>query len=469
MPKPTLCLYCGTRPRRPDRLCPGCGRPPLRDLASRYEVREVLRVAVDTATLLAADHSTGRPVIIRLLRPKTGAAVRQRVVAEAYYLQSHREAGLPYPAFVDAGRLPAPLAEYTVRKYVGGQLLHEAAHGLRPADVLELLLACLEAVAPLHGAGLVHGDLKPGHFVLTPEGRAYLVDLRALRESGSASHGLGTPGYRPPEQEDLRAPVTCATDVYALGSMAYHLLTHRVPYPVGRDGLADRSHRPVPPSRLSRCLSPSVDALLLKATDPCPERRFADAGALRAALWRPFATRTVVAAWPVATEEGRDGGRGTRELRRLPTRVAGAGRLALRALARLAPVPGRRVAGAFRAAMVAGVLLWTGVYGLHAAGCGYHRSHPQTAVSARGSQALPEPARVRLLSWPATRVFCDGIQVGEAPSPESVPYSPGTYTFVFVARGGRRQEVSTRLEAGRRYAVEVDMDSGTHTVWEESR
>lgn len=87
----------------------------------------------------------------------------------------------------------------------------------RPGEVVTLVVPLAEALAALHDAGVVHGDVAPGNVVLEPGGRPVLVDLVC----GAGADELGTPGLAAPERA---RGATAAADVYALGRLGLALL-----------------------------------------------------------------------------------------------------------------------------------------------------------------------------------------------------------------------------------------------------
>ncbi|RYZ67364.1 MAG: serine/threonine protein kinase, partial [Proteobacteria bacterium] len=148
-----------------------------------------------------------------------------------------------------AGELPDGTA-YVAYHYVDGETLDERLKRKGPSSFAELrpmLKSILEALAALHDAGLVHGDLKLDHVVVTPDDRAVLVDfggdklrrstLPTSASSGGKGGGLfgGGPGVAP---EVLRGRAADArSDLYALGAMVYELSTGKPVFEA--DTLAD--------------------------------------------------------------------------------------------------------------------------------------------------------------------------------------------------------------------------------------
>lgn len=94
---------------------------------------------------------------------------------------------------------------------------------------------CLRDVAAslalLHTRRLVHRDLSPGNVRMTDDGRCKLLDFGALAPFGSSNVVVGTPPLVAPEALSL-APLDERTDLYALGALAYWMLTGRHAYPV---------------------------------------------------------------------------------------------------------------------------------------------------------------------------------------------------------------------------------------------
>jgi hypothetical protein len=156
-------------------------------------------------------------------------------------------------------------------------------------EARDILRACCEALAHAHERGIVHRDLKPANIFLTGKGLK-LLDFGLARVVGQArltatNAVMGTPGYIAPEvlrgaQADPRA------DLYALGATYFEMLTGHAAFASSEVGEVMRAQEGLPPSprELESGIPPEVDALIRRALEPDPERRFLDVRQLRRAL-----------------------------------------------------------------------------------------------------------------------------------------------------------------------------------------
>ncbi len=179
----------------------------------------------------------------------------------------------------------------------GGSLEHRLA-GLDWLTIRRILVQLLEALAHAHARGLIHRDIKPGNVLCFDEDgglRVKLTDFGISHAVGThvASTGeltiCGTPLYMAPEQFQNQAYCFGPwTDLYAVGCMAFQLVTGQVPFPVDHLIKLFTSHLSAPrpplltphPERLPAGLETWIHRLI----DPEPERRFRHAADARQAL-----------------------------------------------------------------------------------------------------------------------------------------------------------------------------------------
>ncbi|WP_293389548.1 serine/threonine-protein kinase [Nevskia sp.] len=224
-------------------------------------------------------------------------------------------AGLVHPniaRFYDAG-LGEQGQPWLALEFVDGEPLgvYCQAQALDLKARIELILQVTAAVQAAHSRLIVHRDLKPANVLVTAAGQVKLLDFGIAKllddeaEDGTALTQLGgriaTPDYAAPEQLADGA-ITVATDVYALGVMLYELLTSQRPFaPRSRVGqlLAQDLEAPPASSRVDRqqrsALIGDLDAILAKALEPDPTRRYASMESFAADLVRHLAHQPISA------------------------------------------------------------------------------------------------------------------------------------------------------------------------------
>jgi serine/threonine-protein kinase len=240
----------------------------------------------------AQDMALGRMVAVKALRP-------QYTRSPGFLVNFHREAQSAAKlsdsyivAVYDFGQ--DKNRPYIVLEWIPGSDLRAMIdeQGALPVDqVAEYGIQICSAVGAAHRAGLVHGDLKPGNILITPNNVAKVTDFGLARALGDSAMDegevvWGTPAYFAPEQA-AGDRVLPATDVYAIGIILYEMLTGRVPFvgiddqDVARKQLYE-AHIPVDQinPRIPEPLARIVDAAMAKNIN----ERFLTADHLREAL-----------------------------------------------------------------------------------------------------------------------------------------------------------------------------------------
>ena len=214
----------------------------------------------------------------------------------------------------DLSMLP-PNRYFIVMEYLDGDALSALLRRgpMAIPEAVAILLQLCDALQGAHERGVVHRDLKPDNvFVLNRRGAPFvklldfgIAKLRDAPASAQTAAGMivGTPEYMAPEQCDNRT-IDARTDVYALGVMAYQMLTGVLPFTgsITQLLLAHLRETPRPPRSVNGILPPALDDVVLRALHKRPEDRFPDMAAFSAALaaWRDSEAPRAQAPPPVA-------------------------------------------------------------------------------------------------------------------------------------------------------------------------
>ena len=246
----------------------------------------------------SAHPSTGEPVAIKILPAALSAELefRKRFAREIQVVTA-----LIHPNIVrmlESGEQDGRL--YIVMEYLAGKDLDQLIKSggrLSLVQTQALLQQLASALDYAHSEGFVHRDIKPANVLLGPAShngmRAVLTDFGIAKISNAhtviTSTGLmlGTFGYVAPEQIQESSHVDGAADIYALGVMAYQMLTGELPFKHGNAGALLIAHLTQPPPdacelapELPRCAGAAIQRAMAKK----PEERFATASAFAQSL-----------------------------------------------------------------------------------------------------------------------------------------------------------------------------------------
>jgi serine/threonine-protein kinase len=257
----------------------------------RYRVVRRLGSGGMADVYCAEDQELGRRVALKLLHRRFADDPE---FVERFRREASSAAGLQHPNVVgiyDRGEWDG--ISYIAMELVDGrplkQLIREEAP-LAPERAIDLAEDVLRAARFAHRRGIVHRDLKPHNVLVDQEGRAKVADFGIARAAASditeTGSIMGTAQYLSPEQAQGQ-PVSPRSDLYSVGIILYEMLTGRVPFEAESPvtiALRQVSERPAPPSQINPAVPPALDAVVMRALEKEPERRFRDADDFIAAL-----------------------------------------------------------------------------------------------------------------------------------------------------------------------------------------
>lgn len=264
-------------------------------LSDRYRVLRLIGEGGIGRVYLAEHLQTQREVAMKVLLPEFAGNLQL------------------VDTFLEEARTVSRLGhEHIIDIYYGGRssegyafLVMEHLKGLDLADTLAstgplswdrsrlILLQVVSALAAVHEHGVLHGDIKPANLFLVSDGArqdfvkvldfgvAKAVGLGRDRPPDDRVPILGTPQYIAPEQVLARSTVDARADLYSLGVVMYQMLTGTVPFTAETPLAIISKHAyeaPVPPRVLRPDLDipPSVEAVVMRALEKEPERRWKD-------------------------------------------------------------------------------------------------------------------------------------------------------------------------------------------------
>src|SRR6266481_6389446 len=251
----------------------------------QYKLIEVIARSGMASIFKAIDQVDGKIVAIKVPYMQFESDV-------VFYgrFQREEEVGrrLNHPGIV---KVLAPIKKsrmYIAMEYIEGDSLRAMMRdpGLPLEKSLALARQLAETLVYMHGEGVVHRDLKPENILVTAEGQTKIMDFgialdesaRRLTWSGLSST-IGTPDYMAPEQVSGRRG-DARTDLYALGTILYEMLTANLPYSgenVYNVMRAKTAEDPQPPSAFRPDLDPHLEEIILRAIERQPRNRYASA------------------------------------------------------------------------------------------------------------------------------------------------------------------------------------------------
>ncbi len=256
-------------------------------LAPHYRIARELGVGGTATVYLAEDAKHGRQVAIKVLRRDLLATIG----ADRFVREIRLAARLTHPNIVpllDSGT--ADETPYYVMPYIEGESLRARLardRTLALGEATSLAVEVADALEYAHAAGIVHRDIKPENILLL-RGHAIVADFgiaRALTQAAGESHTsvglvLGTPTYMSPEQASGEPDLDGRSDIYALATLLFEMLSGVAPYAAATiQGMIAKRFVEVAPrlSTLVPGLPPHLDDALAAALARDPAERPATA------------------------------------------------------------------------------------------------------------------------------------------------------------------------------------------------
>jgi eukaryotic-like serine/threonine-protein kinase len=224
-----------------------------------YELTSRLGGGPLTSVYAGRDVQADRPCAVKVLRPEWEAepSVVKLLQREARVGLAVKHARLVRVLDAHVTRPPY----FLVMELVQGESLRKRLgrdYRLDLATSLWVTRQTAEALAKLHRAGFIHGDVKPDNIRLIDTGRAVLIDLGFAHRPGENDHFLdqgyvlGTVNYLAPELCGPAPDDTPAGDLFSLGVTLFETLSGRLPYPRGTAVQTLRRHAADPPADIRR-------------------------------------------------------------------------------------------------------------------------------------------------------------------------------------------------------------------------
>lgn len=272
--------------------------PQIQTVAGRYLLETKISQGGMATVWRARDNVLARPVAVKILHPHLS---EDHEFLERFRREALAAARLSHPNIVSiydtgtetGGDEGEPDLQYIVMEHCGGGTLADLADGSVPADRVTLVgIAICDALAYAHGQEIIHRDVKPANVLVADDGLLKVADFgiakAAFVKGDITTTGsiLGTVTYISPEQAAGNEP-DHRSDLYGLGVVLYELLIGRPPF-AGETQIATAmkhlKEAPPPLRSLKVGVPRALEAVVMRALEKDPDRRFASAEEMRSAL-----------------------------------------------------------------------------------------------------------------------------------------------------------------------------------------
>ena len=269
-------------------------------LGGRYRLDERIAGGGMGDVWRGTDEVLGRTVAVKILLP---ALLDEPGFAERFRGEARTMATINHPGVVDVYDYGSDQQlAFLVMEYVEGDALSRTLSRvgrLTPARTMALVAQAADALQAAHENGIVHRDVKPGNLLVRPNGTLVLTDFGIARSAlvgqlTAAGSVLGTASYISPEQA-AGDVATSASDVYALGVVAYQCLSGHRPFDGATPIEIAMKHVRDTPRPLPGDIPPPVRAIVDRALAKDPKARWPSASAMAAVARQAAASLTAAA------------------------------------------------------------------------------------------------------------------------------------------------------------------------------
>ncbi|MCL5952596.1 MAG: protein kinase [Chloroflexi bacterium] len=266
--------------------------PPKLQHLGKYEILEEVGRGGFGVVYKARNTTLNRIEALKVLK---SSLLEDPAFVERFQQEAQSAANLKHPNIVTIYQSGEEQGSYFIAmEFLWGKPLDKviAPEKCLPLErVAKITTQLASALDQAHAEGLVHRDIKPSNIIVDDRDHATLTDFglaKVLSHSVTTISGqiLGTPEYMAPEQAQGQ-PADARTDVYALGIVAFEMLTGRAPFKADTSlaVLYKQVNEPPPSLRSLRGdLPEAVESVVNKALAKNPEERYQTAGAMSSAL-----------------------------------------------------------------------------------------------------------------------------------------------------------------------------------------
>ena len=420
--------------------------------AGRYEIISELGRGAMGVVFKATDPVIGRAVAVKTIRLSEEGTGLSRPELLARFQTEARAAGLlTHPNIVviyDAGEEDG--LYYIIMELVEGKSLQamiDAGQAFPLSRILRIMEQTCSALQFAHERNVVHRDIKPANLMLTGDdtvkvtdfGTAKILQIGTVQQT---AHVMGTPSYMSPEQVKGRV-VDGRSDIFSLGVMLYEMMTGEKPFPgqnITTVIYKIVNEEPVPPRQINPSIHPGISAIVMRALEKEPDRRYQSCREMLEDLknyrsisstgGNPQSTMVMGGAQsPAATVVmGGNGGRTVpnfdamdaataHSAASLTSRAAGPGQTpAIRRTGIITPVPEPKKKNIFATVLAAIFLLGVIVYGVNKL-----RPVLEDARELRSEQTKPQSSATSLPDAQTSTTPADGNSPEAATTPASTP------------------------------------------------